>query len=79
MIGSAGFARSVGVRNTNTQATERATYVQIDFFLSNFLVCLRYFSCVIEYVPSNCFIKTFRTAISVLVGPRCLALLDCMM
>ena len=28
-------------------------------------------------VPSNCFIKRFRTAVSVLVGPCCPALLKC--
>ena len=32
------------------------------------------FTCVIEYVPSNCFITRFRAAVSVLVGPCCPAL-----
>jgi len=32
---------------------------------------------VIEYVPNNCFIKHARAAISVLVGPCCSALLNC--
>ena len=30
-----------------------------------------------QYAPSNCFIKRFRTAVSVLVGPCCPALLNC--
>ena len=34
-----------------------------------------YFTCAIEYVPSNCFITRFDAAVSVLVGPRCPALL----
>jgi len=33
--------------------------------------------CVIEYVPSNCFITRFRAAVSVLVGPCCPSLLNC--
>jgi len=32
---------------------------------------------VVEYVHSNCFIKRFRAAVSVLVGPCCPALLNC--
>jgi len=32
---------------------------------------------VIEYVPSNCFITRFRAAVSVLVGPCCPTLLNC--
>jgi len=32
---------------------------------------------MVEYVPSNCFIKRFRAAVSVLVGPWCPALLIC--
>jgi len=32
---------------------------------------------VIEYLPSNCFIKCIRAAVSVLVGPCCPALLNC--
>jgi len=32
---------------------------------------------VIEYVPSNCFIQYFRAAVSVVVGPCCPALLNC--
>ena len=35
-----------------------------------------YFTCVVEYVPSNCFITRLRAAVSVLVGPRCPALLN---
>jgi len=31
---------------------------------------------VVEYVPSNCFVKRFRAAVSVLVGPSCPALLN---
>jgi len=33
------------------------------------------FYCVMEYVPSNCFITCFRTALSVLVGLCCPAFL----
>ena len=47
---------------------------KIDF--SSFLFDL--FTCVIEYVPSNCFITRFRAADCVLVGPCCPALLNCM-
>ena len=47
---------------------------KIDFF--SFLVCLQYFTCVVEYVPSNCFIKRFRAAVSVLVGRSYPALLN---
>jgi len=32
---------------------------------------------VIEYVPSNCFVTRFRAAVSVVVGPCCPALLNC--
>ena len=32
---------------------------------------------MIEYVPSNCFITRLRAAASVLVGPCCPALLNC--
>ena len=32
---------------------------------------------MIEHVPSNCFITRFRAAVSVLVGPRCPALPNC--
>ena len=32
---------------------------------------------MIEYVPSNCFITRFDAVVSVLVGPRCPALLNC--
>ena len=32
---------------------------------------------MVEYVPSNGFIKRFRAAVSVLVGPCCPAVLDC--
>ena len=32
---------------------------------------------MIEYVPSNCFITRLRAAVSVLVGPCCPALLNC--
>jgi len=35
------------------------------------------FSCVVERVPSNCFIQRFTAAASVLVGPCCPALLGC--
>ena len=34
-----------------------------------FLCVLQYSTCVIEYVPSNCFTERFRAAVSVLVGP----------
>jgi len=37
-----------------------------------------YFTCVTENVPSNCFITRFTAAVSVLVGPCCPALLNCM-
>ena len=40
-----------------------------------FLVC-NIFICVIEYVPSDCFIERFRAAVSVLIGPCCPALLN---
>ena len=42
----------------------RNSIEKIDF--SSFLVCLQYFTCVIEHVPSNCFIARFRAAVSVL-------------
>jgi len=32
---------------------------------------------MVEYLPSNCFITCFRAAVSVLDGPCCPALLDC--
>ena len=32
---------------------------------------------MVEYVPSNSFIERFRAAVSVLVGPCCPALLNC--
>jgi len=32
---------------------------------------------VVEYVHSNCFTERFRAAVSVLVGPCCPALLNC--
>ena len=32
---------------------------------------------MIEYVPSKCFITRFRAAVSVLVGPCCPDLLNC--
>jgi len=35
------------------------------------------FTFVVEYVPSNCFIKRFRAVVSVVVGPCCPALLNC--
>jgi len=43
-----------------------------DLFLCLFYLCL------IEYVPSNCFITRFTAAVSVLVGPCCSAVLNCM-
>ena len=46
-------------------------------FFSSYFIHLQYFTCVIEYVPSNCFIKRFRAAVSVLIGPCCPALLKC--
>jgi len=46
-------------------------------FFSSYFIHLQYFTCVIEYVPSNCFIKRFRAAVSVLIGPCCPALLNC--
>jgi len=43
-----------------------------------FLVfCLYHFACVVEYLLNNYFIKRFRAAVSVLVGPCCPALLNC--
>ena len=52
---------------------------KIDF--SSFLVCLQYFTCMVEYAvsnaPSNCFIERLRAAVSVLDGPCCPALLNC--
>ena len=48
-------------------------------FSSFFLVCLQYFAlyftCVIEYVLSNCIIARFNVAVDVLVGPCCPAVL----
>jgi len=41
-----------------------------------FLCVLQYSTCVIEYVPSNCFTERFRAAVSVLVGPCCPAFLN---
>ena len=32
---------------------------------------------MIGYVPSNCFVTRFRAAVSVVVGPCCPALLNC--
>jgi len=32
---------------------------------------------IVEYVPSNCFVQRLRSAVSVLVGPCCPALLNC--
>ena len=32
---------------------------------------------MIEYVPSNCFIKRFKAAVDVPVGPCCPVLLNC--
>jgi len=40
-------------------------------------ITLVIFTCVVEYVPSNCFIQRFRAAVSVLVGPCCPTLLNC--
>jgi len=34
-----------------------------------FIICLYYFTCVIEYVHCNYFIKRFRGAVSVRAGP----------
>ena len=48
---------------------------KIDY--SSFLVCLQYFTCMVEYVPSNCFIQRFRAPVSVLVRPCSPALLNC--
>jgi len=48
---------------------------KIDY--SSFLVCLQYFTCMVEYVPSNCFIQRFRAPVSVLVRPCYPALLNC--
>jgi len=53
----------------------RNRFEKTDF--SSYLICLLYFTCVIEYVPSNCFITRFRAAVSILVGPCCPALLNC--
>ena len=44
-------------------------------FFSSFFVCyMLHFTCA---VPSNYFIERFRAAVSVLVGPCCPALLNC--
>jgi len=40
-------------------------------------VCNILFTCVVEYASSNCFIERFRAAVSVLVGPCCPALINC--
>ena len=49
----------------------RNSIEKTDFLVFLFVI---FYLCVVEYVPSNCFITRFGAAVSVLVGPRCPAL-----
>jgi len=62
-------------RSSSTDCWTESIHKRLIFLVSLF-VCNTLLTCVVEYVPSNCFIERFRAAVSVLVGPCCPALLN---